>query len=200
MAYLAKYDNKYFKKKYKKYRQWEVKAGYHIVNMLSLDSILDMGCGVGSYLEGSILAGCDDICGIELNYHIAKRYIVKSISSHIKYGDVTKKLNLNREFDCVISFEVAEHIDPLGTDYFIKNLIKYSSKYILFTAAPKGQPGRGHINLRKRSFWIKAIEAKGVVYKKDMVKKFREEWKLLGVPYYILRNLIIFKKSISNGK
>ena len=191
---IVKYDNRYFKKKYKKYRVWENEIGKYIVDVFGLKSILDLGCGIGSYLEGSSSAGCKDICGVELKYGNAKKYIVKSIFPYIKYGDVTKNINLKHKFDCVISFEVAEHINPNGTDIFVNNLVKYTNKYIIFTAAPPGQPGRGHINLRKRNFWIKLIESKGVVYDEKIVKKCKKEWEQFDVPIYILKNLIIFKK------
>ncbi len=190
----VKYDDKYFKKKHKRWRKWENQVGHSIVEMFSLKSILDLGCGVGSYLEGSFLAGCKDIIGLELNYDIAKKYIAKNISSYIKYGDITKPLNLQRKFDCVLSVEVAEHIDYKIISGFIDNLQKYPSKYIIFTAAPPGQLGRGHINLRKKNLWIKDIESNDTMYRDDIVKKCIKEWKKFDVPDYIFKNLIIFEK------
>ena len=192
----VEYKNKYFKKKYVKLRKWEERIGVCIVNMFSPKSILDLGCGIGSFLAGSFSAGCEDIIRIELNYDNAKEYIARSIFSYIRCGDVTEDLNLKRKFDCVISIEVAEHIDPASKDIFVKNLVSYSNKYIIFSAAVPGQPGRGHVNLREKSLWIKDIELQGTVMRKDLTKKCRKKWRLLGAPDYLLENLIIFEKKV----
>jgi len=192
----VKYKGKYFKKKYVKLRKWEERIGVCIVNMFAPKSILDLGCGIGSFLSGSFSAGCEDITGIELNYNYAKKYIARSIFSHIRCGDVTEDLNLKRNFDCVISIEVAEHINPELTGLFVENLVNYSNKYIIFSAAAPGQPGRGHVNLREKSLWVKDIESQGAMIRKDLTKKCRKKWRLLGAPDYLLENLIIFKKKV----
>jgi len=192
----VEYDSKYFKKKYFKLRKWETKIGKDIVKRFAIKSILDLGCGIGSFLSGAVLVGCEDVIGIELNYENSKKYIVKNIFPYIKYGDITKDINLKRQFDCVISIEVAEHLSPGETDSFIKNLVYYSRKYIIFSAAAPGQPGRGHINLRKRSLWIRDIVSHGVVVRKDLVKECRRKWRKLGSPGYLLENLIIFEKEV----
>ena len=98
---------------------------------------------------------CKKIKGIELSYDCAKKYIIESISPYIFYGDITKKIYIKNKFDCVLSFEVAEHIDPNKTDNFINNLVNISNKYIIITAAPPGQRGTGHINLKKKIFGLK---------------------------------------------
>jgi len=187
------YDNKYYKKKYIKYRSWEKDIGRNIVSMFQPKSILDLGCGIGSYLEGALEGGCKDLYGIELNYDKAKKYITKNISFYIKSGDITKELNLKKKFDCVLSIEVAEHVEMSQVSFFINNIIRYAEKYILFTAAPPGQPGRGHINLKKKNFWIKYIEDKGVTYKDEIVQQCVKAWSDFNTPLYILQNLMVFE-------
>jgi len=188
------YNDKYYKRHLDRYRDWENKIGEYIYKVLNLKSILDFGCGVGSYLEGAKLAGCEEIFGIELNFDIAKTYFVDEVVPFIIKGDITEELGLSHKYDCVVSFEVAEHIDPDGTDKFINNLIQYSNNYIIITAAPPGQRGTGHINLREKDFWIKEIGSKGVVYNDKIVQNFRTEWKKMGAAKYILNNLMVFQK------
>jgi cyclopropane fatty-acyl-phospholipid synthase-like methyltransferase len=190
------YSDKYYRKHFEKYRIWENKVGEYLYNFIKPRSVLDLGCGIGSYLEGFFNAGCRDLMGIELNYNFAKKYIVEIISPFIKQGDITKDLNLNRKFDCVISFEVREHVDPNGTQSFIDNLSNYSQKYIIFTAAPPGQRGTGHINLMDKNKWIQLVVDRGFLYQEDLVKEFKNEWIKFGTERYILSNLMVFK----NGK
>ena len=190
------YSDKYYRKHLEKYRIWENKVGEYLYNTIKPQSVLDLGCGVGSYLEGFFNAGCRDLMGVELNYNFAKKYIVETIAPFIKQGDITKDLQLNRKFNCVISFEVGEHINPNGTQGFINNLSDYSQKYIIFTAAPPGQRGTGHINLMDKNKWIQLVVDRGFLYQEDLVKEFKNEWIKLGVERYILSNLMVFK----NGK
>lgn len=192
---INQYSNRYYRRHFVQYRAWENAIGENIVKTLSPSSIIDLGCGVGSYLEGVLKAGCNDMLGIEISFEKAKAYFVDEIKSYIQYGDITTNLNLNRTFDCVMSFEVAEHIEPESTYAFINNLTQLSDKYIIFTAAPPGQKGTGHINTRNMDFWIKEISSNRFSYQEDMVKVFASLWKEYGTEWYILRNLMVFKKT-----
>lgn len=188
------YNNKYYKRHLDEFKDWENAVGENIFNTFAPESILDLGCGVGSYLEGALLAGCKDVLGIELNFDVAKPHFTEDISPFLIQGDITKELNLPHKFDIVTSFEAAEHIDPDGTDSFIDNLIHYSNDYIILTAAPPGQRGTGHINLREKKFWIKEIESRGAKLNSRLTLKAMSQWKNLGAEWYILRNLMVFKK------
>lgn len=188
-----RYNDKYYNRHFVQYREWEKSIGKHIFDTIRPSSIIDLGCGVGSYLEGALHAGCKDIKGIELSYVMAKKYIVEDVSPYISEGDATDDLGIDRRFDCVVSFEVAEHIDPEGTEKFIENLINLSNNYIVMTAAPPGQSGTGHINLRNKSFWINTIEEKGFLFQDQLVELFWPIWKTFGTERYILKNLMVFK-------
>lgn len=190
----VRYSDRYYNRHLIRYRKWENKVGEYLYNELKPNSVLDLGCGVGSYLEGFLNAGCKDLLGIELNFNNAKKYIVNNIYSFIVEGNVTQDLNLNRKFDCVISFEVGEHIYPDGTRMFVNNLTSYSDKYIILTAAPPGQRGTGHINLLDKNIWIDFVVSKGFLYKEDLVEKYKIKWKKFKVGYYIINNLMIFKR------
>jgi len=191
-----KYSYKYYNRHLVKYKEWENDVGKYIFNTFSPDSILDLGCGVGSYIEGALLAGCKKVLGIELNFDNAKEYFTDLICPYIISGDVTINLKLQCKFDCVISFEVGEHIEPDGTQGFINNLTSYTNKYIIFTAASPGQRGTGHINLLDKNIWIESVVKKGFVYRGDLVDKCKIDWKEFNVESYIIKNLMIFRKDI----
>ena len=189
-----RYNDKYYKRHYDQYRGWENAVGKYVVDITLVSSIIDIGCGVGSYLEGAFHAGCKDIQGLEISFESAKPHIVEDILPYISYGDATQNLGINRKFDCALSFEVAEHIEPSGTERFIDNLTSLSNDYIIMTAAPPGQAGTGHINLKPKEFWVDSLEAKGFKFQDQLVQIFWPKWKSFGVAKYILRNLMVFRK------
>lgn len=189
-----RYNDKYYNRHFVQYREWEKSIGKHIFETIRPSSILDLGCGVGSYLEGAFHAGCKDIKGVDLSYDMAKKYIVEDVAPYISEGDATCDLDINRKYDCVISFEVAEHIDPNGTEKFIENLTTLSNRYIVITAAPPWQRGTGHINLKEKKFWINTIEEKGFLFQDQLVELFWPIWKTFNTERYILKNLMVFKR------
>lgn len=191
------YSRKYYNRHLTQYREWENAIGKHIFTTLKPTSILDLGCGVGSYIEGALNAGCQTVMGIEISFDVAKEFFTNDISPFIRYGDATKQIDIDQTFDCVMSFETGEHIDPNGTQAFIDNIVRFSNKYIVMTVASPGQGGTGHINLRPKDFWISAIESKGFKHKQELVNQFVSDWKHLGAEKYILRNLMVFERIIT---
>ena len=189
-----KYSKRYFKRHLVQYKKWENNIGEYIVKILKAKSIIDFGCGVGSFLEGAYNYNCKKILGIELNLPAAKKYIPKNILPFIIQKDITSPIELNEKFDFGISFEVAEHIDPEKSKNFINNLTNYSNKYIILTAAPPGQGGTNHINLRKKIFWMNLIQKRGFKYEKKLVEQCKKDWEKFETPEYILKNLMIFKR------
>jgi hypothetical protein len=63
-------------------------------------------------------------------------------------------------FDLAYSFEVAEHLPPALGDRLVEFLAA-SGNEILFTAAPPGQGGTGHINEQPPEYWQERFERHG---------------------------------------
>ena len=57
--------------------------------------------------------------------------------------------------------EVAEHIETARSEQLVQNICSLSDQYILFSAAPPGQGGVGHINEQPWEFWINLFEKRG---------------------------------------
>ena len=169
-------------------RDYSIKTMLWFIEKYKPESVIDFGCGIGSYLEAAYSKGLR-IKGIDISYH-AFKFTPEHIRPFISYKDCTKEI-VTWGYDCALSFETAEHIDPAGTDQFIDNIKRAASKYILFTAAPPGQEGCGHINLHPREYWIEKF---GLPVDEEMTKDIADNWALLGCPPYISKNLIVFKK------
>jgi len=195
------YDSEFFRKRTTKMRNWEMKLGYDIAKRYAITSLVDFGCGVGSFLEGALQAGTKHVRGYELNYDIAKAYLPDSVARYISYGDVGTRIDCPMS-DCSMSVEVAEHIDPSQSDEFVRNLTFSASRMIFVTAAPPGQNGIGHINCQKQDFWIKKfLFYDWVIAVEETVNTSKAWHKILNNifpkrngPNYVADNLMIFKK------
>jgi 2-polyprenyl-3-methyl-5-hydroxy-6-metoxy-1,4-benzoquinol methylase len=157
-------------------------------------SVVDFGCGIGSYLESAFAKNITKIKGYDIGGDYAKKYTPEHIQPFIEYLDCTKPM-VTEKYDCVISFETAEHIEPSGTNQFCDNLVNALGKhgYLFFTGAPEGQDGCGHINCQSKAFWTFKFMERNLQMDSVMTSVVALEWKRLGAPNYICDNLLIFK-------
>jgi cyclopropane fatty-acyl-phospholipid synthase-like methyltransferase len=192
---ISLYNDEFFKWHLIHAREYSIKTMDWFIEKYKPETLLDIGCGIGSYLESAKKHGLRDIYGIDIS-EAAKKYTPEEIQYYIEYEDCTKPLSFfGRTFDVVISFETAEHIDPEGTRQFVKNLVDATGKYLLFSAAPPGQDGCGHINCQTKEYWIgQFVFNHKLNYGNVMTKIISDEWRKLGAPNYICDNLIVFKR------
>jgi cyclopropane fatty-acyl-phospholipid synthase-like methyltransferase len=187
------YNDAFFEWHLKYAREYSIKTMDWFIEKYKPKSLADFGCGIGSYLESAKNHKLLNIYGVDIS-ESAKQYTPEFIQDYIEYADCTKYIQLHGyKFDCVLSFETAEHIDPDGTDQFISNLINATGKWLLFTAAPPGQEGCGHINCQPKEFWFKKF-SNYLTYDIVMTETVSEAWRKLGAPNYICDNLIVFKR------
>ena len=75
-------------------------------------------------------------------------------------ADLTHPLQLDRQFDLVLSLEVAEHIPAGRAATFIDSLVRHGDA-ILFSAAIPRQGGEQHINCQWPSWWAELFTQRG---------------------------------------
>ena len=107
-------------------------------------------------------------------------------------------IKTKQKYECVITFETIEHIEPSGTNVFIENLINATDLVngkILFTGATPEQDGCGHINCREKQDWINEFSKHNFEVDFEQTEYVKQNWIHLnvGCPNYIINNLIIFK-------
>jgi len=129
-----------------------------LLNYLSIRSVLDVGCGRGTWLDVWQQQGLDDVFGIDGDY--LEMGQLKIDPQRFKPHNLAAPVNLNRQFDLVQSLEVAEHIPAQYANTFVKNLIAHSDM-ILFSAAPPGQGGEFHVNEQDYTHWRNAFAQYG---------------------------------------
>lgn len=76
--------------------------------------------------------------------------------------DLRGEFNLGRRFDLVQCLEVAEHLPATSAQALVETLVRHGD-IVLFSAAPKGQGGTGHINEQSYEYWRPIFARKGYV-------------------------------------
>ena len=135
---------------------FNTKSADHLLNVLfdiiKPTSVLDVGCGNGSWLKAFENHKIIDIIGVD-GFYVPKESLLIDVNKFVA-ADLTKPLKLNRKFDLIVSLEVAEHLPEESADVFVKNLITHGDT-ILFSAAIPYQGGLRHLNEQYPSYWQK---------------------------------------------
>jgi len=111
--------------------------------------VLDVGCGQGVWLQAWQEAGAR-ILGLDGAYVDQERLLVSR--DHFRVADLSEPFRLGEHFDLVQSLEVAEHLPPSASVFFVDSLTRHGD-VVLFSAAVVGQGGEFHINERPLEFW-----------------------------------------------
>jgi len=129
-----------------------------IMRYLQPASVLDIGCGLGTFLRGFKDAGVADILGVDGTWvNTDNLYIDKSC---FKIADLEKPLTLEKSFDIAVCLEVAEHLKPESADIIVNSLVTHS-KIIMFSAALINQGGQNHINEQNFDYWQQKFAVHG---------------------------------------
>ena len=172
---------------------YSAKAIISIVNeLVSPSSVLDVGCGVGTWLQIFQELGAEQLLGIEghwvqdENIVIPKEYFTKT--------DISKPIDLKRSFDLVVSMEVAEHIDENHADQFVRNLVLHAP-VILFSAAIPKQGGTHHVNEQWPEYWKEKFDKHNYVIIDCIRKRIWNdnnviEWYAQNTFFYVNKSLI----------
>lgn len=121
-----------------------------VLELLSVNSVLDIGCGIGTWLKVFKECGIKDLLGVDGDY--VNRTQLQIDQNNFLSHDLTQTLSLEKDFDLVVSLEVAEHLPEEAADLFVESIVKHG-KAILFSAAIPGQGGQNHLNEQWPSYW-----------------------------------------------
>ncbi len=123
-----------------------------IMKRLNPNSVIDFGCGIGSFLNSFKRHGVEEIFGIDGDW-VDKSQLYSYINpDEFKAHDLEAEIIINKPFDLVISLEVAEHLSEKSSKVFVQNLTQFNSP-ILFSAAIPNQGGYNHLNEQWLTYW-----------------------------------------------
>lgn len=160
----------------------------YIFSIVKPKSVLDVGCGNGSWLKACKKLGISNVFGVD-GIKVKSEDLMILEDEFLKH-DLTQSLKLDNKFDLAISLEVAEHLPENAANTFINTLTNHSS-VVLFSAAIPEQGGQFHINEQWPEYWNKKFKAKGFQAFDILRDKF---WDNDNVLWWYQQNMILFVK------
>jgi SAM-dependent methyltransferase len=128
------------------------------MEMMAPASVLDVGCGTGSWLAEFRAHGVLDVLGLDGAW-VPRQQL--QIPDHLFVPtDLEHNIVLERTFDLAICLEVAEHLPPESAARLVANLV-HLAPIIVFSAAVPGQGGEHHVNEQWPSYWTALFVSHG---------------------------------------
>jgi SAM-dependent methyltransferase len=157
-----------------------------ILELVDVGSVVDVGCGVGTWLSVFRTHGVEDAMGIDGDHVPRERLEIPAEQFHA--ADLTQPPRIGRRFDLAISLEVAEHLPPSTSEQFVASLVGLAD-LVLFSAAIPRQHGSGHVNERWQSWWADRF-AEHAFVPVDCVR--RRIWSNSSVEWWYAQNVILY--------
>ena len=154
-----------------------------------INSAVDVGCGVGTWLASLMRRGTEDIQGIEGPW--ARPELLEIPAAKFHQAEISTLREWPRRFDLAICLEVAEHVDASMAGNFVKLLCDMSD-FVLFSAAVPFQGGRHHVNEQWPGYWVERFAERG--YRcHDWIRP--QIWEEHDIPVWYRQNILVFVSS-----
>jgi len=121
-----------------------------MLEMTKAKSLLDVGCGTGTWLKVAQESGIVDVFGVDGIAVTPGNFLVAK--TLFRQQDLTQSWNLGRRFEVALCLEVAEHLDEPFAVNLIEALTRHSDT-VIFGAACPGQSGQHHVNCQWPAYW-----------------------------------------------
>jgi SAM-dependent methyltransferase len=157
-----------------------------VSQLLPIRSVVDIGCGDGTWLSVFRKLGVDEILGIDGEY--VARDLLQIPQDRFEAVDLTKRFSLERVFDLAMSLEVAEHLPAECASPFVESLCGLAPA-VLFSAAIPFQGGNHHVNEQWPDKWAALFRKHGYL-PVDFIRK--RVWQNEAVEWWYAQNTLLF--------
>lgn len=159
-----------------------------VLQFLPARSVVDVGCGDGSWLAAFRRLGVVEIFGVDGKY--VDRSLLQIPQDCFQGFDLTKSFDLGRVFELAVSLEVAEHLPAECAPAFVKCLTKLAPA-VLFSAAIPFQGGTHHLNEQWPDKWVGLFKEHGYL-PIDFIRK--RVWQNDAVEWWYAQNVLMFAR------
>lgn len=160
-----------------------------LIQLTKPKSVLDVGCGTGTWLNVFDENGVKDFLGVDGDF--VNRSLLKIKTDNFIPVDLRKPLDLKRRFDLVVCLEVAEHLSIENADVLINSLVNHSDQ-IIFSAAIPNQGGQNHLNEQWPDYWAEKFYEHGY-YFHDTIRPII--WNNSKIDWWYRQNIFLVNKT-----
>ncbi len=157
-----------------------------LIRMFGPRSVLDIGCGHGAWLLAARELGVEEIYGIDGPWIEPDSLVIPNAFFSAQPLDQT--LDLGKQFDLVLSLEVAEHLPAKASDLFVDSLTRHGD-IVVFSAAIPYQGGNGHVNEQWPGYWADKFAARGYTAV-DVIRP--DIWTNDNVFWWLRQNIVLY--------
>ncbi len=131
-----------------------------LVELLHPKSVVDVGCGTGTWLAVFAEKGVTDAWGLDREW--VDRESLEFPPERFAPADLRRPFSLGRTFDLAVCLEVAENIPADAEDVFLNNLTSLAP-VVLFSSAVPFQGGVDPVNNRWPDHWVDSFRRRRYV-------------------------------------
>ncbi len=132
-----------------------------IMKLFSPESVVDVGCGLGTFLYIFRKYGVQQVLGIEGDWVNKTKLFINE--NELLIADLETKIQVNKRFDIALCLEVAEHLSADAAPILVELLVNLSD-VIVFSAAVPNQRGQNHINEQWPDYWRELFAQHGFIF------------------------------------
>jgi hypothetical protein len=129
-----------------------------VMKLVDPQSVLDVGCGRGAWLQVFERQGIRTIQGVD-GPHVRRDQLLIRSELFIAM-DLRNPTPIDGRFDLAVCLEVAEHLPASAAPQLVK-MLATAAPVILFSAAIPGQGGTAHINEQWPWYWRQLFASHG---------------------------------------
>ena len=157
-----------------------------VVDALRPETVVDVGCGVGTWLSVFSQHGVGAVFGVDgAHVDVSALDIARG---DFAPRDLSEDIALDRRFDLAMSVEVAEHLPASRAASFVAELCALAP-VVLFSAAVPGQGGVHHVNEQWPTYWAAHFAREGFACVDAIRPRFRGDAE---VSWWYQQNLFLF--------
>jgi SAM-dependent methyltransferase len=157
-----------------------------LMRLIKPSSVVDVGCGVGSWLDEFQKQGVSKILGIDFLVQESSLRIPKE---NFLRHDLQEPISVRERFDVVLCMEVGEHLPKKSAATLVQSLIGLGSVIVFSAAIPYQVGGGDHINEQWPEWWADLFRARGFKVVDFIRRRIWLDW---DVPYWYSQNLLVF--------
>ncbi len=165
-----------------------------LIDYLHPESVVDVGCGVGTWLKVFKDCGVSQILGVDGAW--VERNNLRIPAECFVEMDLAKPFQLPRSFDVALSLEVAEHLPAAAASDFVHSLTTFAP-VVVFSAAIPRQGGVNHLNEQWPDYWAGLFQKEGY----QVIDCIRPRiWDNSQVQYWYAQNVLLFVRTDCVGR